>query len=386
MQQAEAAMISGVPTFNDPGDGVFEAGDTVEVTFTFSQPVRVDTTGGTPSVNVLLSGTSTRQATYLRGSGSGQLVFGYTLAAGDGTHSSLLVEPDSLALNGGAIRDAANNLDAAIEHEGGGVVFARQAPANAPAEGAPAVTGRAQVGETLTATTTGITDADGLDSVSYGYQWLAGDADIAGATASTYTVVAGNVGQAIKVRVTFTDDAGNEESLTSEATSAVTAASLTVESATVDGRDLILTFSETLDDEVTLPTSAVSVSVNDESRSVSAVSVSGSTVTLTLASAVESGDTLTVSYTRPDGPDFIRDVQGRIAESFSDLAVQNSTALAALTASVHNVPTSHDGSTRFEFELRFSPEPSISFRTLREHALDVAGGRAQEDAAYRCRQ
>ena len=70
-QQAEAVTITGVPAFNDPGDdGVFEAGDTVEVTFTFSQPVRVDTTGGAPSVAVLLGGTTERQAAYLRGSGS----------------------------------------------------------------------------------------------------------------------------------------------------------------------------------------------------------------------------------------------------------------------------------------------------------------------------
>ena len=120
--QAEATTILGVPVFNGAGDdGVFGAGETVEVTFIFSRPVQVDTTGGTPSVEVLLSGTDARQATYLRGSGSGRLVFGYTLANGDGEHGSLLVEPNTLALNGGAIRDAANNLNADIRHQGGDV-------------------------------------------------------------------------------------------------------------------------------------------------------------------------------------------------------------------------------------------------------------------------
>ena len=99
----------------------------MEVTLIFSQPVRVDATGGAPSLPVLLSGTAERQATYRRGSGSRQLVFGYTLTGDDGAHSSLLVEPNSLALNGGAIRDAANNLNAAIGHEGGGAIFVRQA-------------------------------------------------------------------------------------------------------------------------------------------------------------------------------------------------------------------------------------------------------------------
>ena len=107
--QAGAATIPGVPTFNDPGeDNVFGPGETVEVTFAFSQPVQVDTTGGTPSVEVLLSGTDAKQARYVRGSGTGQLVFGYTLSAGDGEHNSLLVDPNSLTLNGGpSTREAA---------------------------------------------------------------------------------------------------------------------------------------------------------------------------------------------------------------------------------------------------------------------------------------
>ena len=132
-QQVEAASITGVPTFNDPGeDNVFGPGEPVEVTLAFSQPVQVETTGGTPSMEILLSGTDAKQALYARGSGTGQLVFGYTLTAEDGEHNSLLVEPDSLALNGGSIRDVANNLDAAIGHQGGGTYFAPPPDETAP--------------------------------------------------------------------------------------------------------------------------------------------------------------------------------------------------------------------------------------------------------------
>ena len=95
---------------------------------------------------------------------------------------------------------------------------------NSPATGAPSISGTARVGETLTAETSGIDDADGLDNVSYSYQWLANGADIAGATSDTYTPVADDVGKAIKVRVTFRDDRNHQESLTSPATTAVTAA------------------------------------------------------------------------------------------------------------------------------------------------------------------
>ncbi len=95
--------------------------------------------------------------------------------------------------------------------------------ANSPATGAPAITGTAQVGETLTADKSGIADADGLTNATYSYQWLADDSDISGATNATYTLVAEDESKAIKVRVSFTDDAGNDEALTSAATAAVTA-------------------------------------------------------------------------------------------------------------------------------------------------------------------
>ena len=50
------------------------------------------------------------------------------------------------------------------------------------------------------------------------YRWLAGDAAISGATGSTYTLADGDVGKTITVRVSFTDDAGNAESVTSTST------------------------------------------------------------------------------------------------------------------------------------------------------------------------
>ena len=104
----------------------------------------------------------------------------------------------------------------------------RQQQENSPATGSPTISGTAQVGETLTASTTDISDTDGLTKVSYAYQWTANDgtsdSDIADATTSTYTLVPSDVGKTIKVKVTFTDDAGNGELLPSAATAAVAAA------------------------------------------------------------------------------------------------------------------------------------------------------------------
>ena len=95
------------------------------------------------------------------------------------------------------------------------------------ATGSPVISGTVRVGETLTVDTSNISDADGLANPAFSYQWIANngsvDTDIAGATGNAYTVAASDAGKTIKVRVAFTDDAGNGESLTSTATAAVAA-------------------------------------------------------------------------------------------------------------------------------------------------------------------
>ena len=73
-----------------------------------------------------------------------------------------------------------------------------------------------QVGETLTANTSGIADEDGLTSVVFNYEWLANDAVIAGANDSSYVISDSDRESALRVRVSFTDDNGFDESLTSK--------------------------------------------------------------------------------------------------------------------------------------------------------------------------
>ena len=96
---------------------------------------------------------------------------------------------------------------------------------NNRATGAPSISGALQQDEELTADTAGIADADGLSAFSY--QWLAGGTAISGATSSTYTLTASEVGDAISLRVTFTDDEGYSESLTSAETHDVVASGAT---------------------------------------------------------------------------------------------------------------------------------------------------------------
>ena len=103
-----------------------------------------------------------------------------------------------------------------------------QPSGNSAATGRPSIGGTPQVGEVLTADISGIGDDDGLTNVSYSYQWVVTDGgayiDISGATRATYTLVAADRGLYIQVRVSFKDDAGNRETLTSALTEVVAAA------------------------------------------------------------------------------------------------------------------------------------------------------------------
>ena len=362
----------------------------------------------------------------------------------------------------------------------GGVSEQNTEPENNAPTGLPTISGTVQVDETLTADISGIADEDGLTDVSYSYQWMADDTNIQGATNSTYTLADSYVGKAIKVKVSFTDDANNAESLTSAATATVaagvpgapgsfsvsvndtgkldvswsapgsnggsavtgyrvqwkeaadrwespadvsettvtgsghTVSGLTdgveytfrlyavntagdspasgeergtprettapaVSSATVDGATLAITFSEVLSESPVPVTTTFTVNVGQNERAVDAVAISGSTVTLTLASAVTSGDQVTVSYTAPSTPSAARlkDLSENSAASFTAQAVTNNTAaaLTPLTASSHSEPASHDGQAAFTFELRFSENlEEFSYRTLRDHAFTVTGG------------
>ena len=90
----------------------------------------------------------------------------------------------------------------------------------------PVISGTAQAGQTLTASTG---TWSGTTPISYAYQWRRCDsagancADVAGATASGYSVVSADVGSTLRVAVTGSNSAGSSTA-TSTATGVVTAA------------------------------------------------------------------------------------------------------------------------------------------------------------------
>lgn len=98
---------------------------------------------------------------------------------------------------------------------GAGVVAGIGYPINTVA---PAITGTARVGQTLTSTT-----GTWGGTPTYKRQWYAGGVAISGATSATYIPVTGDIGKTITVVVTATNVQGST-SKTSAATAAVIAA------------------------------------------------------------------------------------------------------------------------------------------------------------------
>ena len=92
-------------------------------------------------------------------------------------------------------------------------------PVNDAPVGVPTITGIATQNQTLTASTSGISDADGLGLFSY--QWNADGLAITGATGISLVLSQAEVGALITVTVSYTDGGGTAESVTSASTSPV---------------------------------------------------------------------------------------------------------------------------------------------------------------------
>ena len=100
-----------------------------------------------------------------------------------------------------------------------------------------------------------------------------------------------------------------------------------LQSATVDGSSLTLSYDEELDNGSLLSSGLFAVNVNQASRPVMGVAVGQSNVILFLSPAVVAGDAVTVDYTVPTDEEAgrVRDTSGNAAESFSGQAVTNDT-------------------------------------------------------------
>ena len=90
------------------------AGDNVSVTATFSEAVIVDNSSGNPTLTLVV-GSDNRTATYTSGDNSTELVFRYTIQAGDNDSNGISIRANALDDNSSTIRDPALN-DAILTH------------------------------------------------------------------------------------------------------------------------------------------------------------------------------------------------------------------------------------------------------------------------------
>ena len=240
---------------------------------------------------------------------------------------------------------------------------------NRQATGLPTISGTPQVEQMLTADTSSIDDADGLTNATFEYQWIAGGSDIGGATGSTYTLTASEQGQTIQVRVTFTDDADNEETLTSEATEAVAAKSNTAPTGlpTITGTPQV-------EQTLTADTSAIADEDGLDGVSyeyqwiVGSTDIVGATDSSYALAASELGKTIQVRVTFTDDADNQETLTSEATEAVAAAPVP-------LTVSVTvSAPATHDGSSEFTFDIEFSEEFGLSYVTLKNHAFNVTGG------------
>ncbi|CAI8893376.1 serralysin [Pseudomonas jessenii] len=108
---------------------------------------------------------------------------------------------------------------------------------NAPTAG-PTILGFAFPDQVLTADTSSIIDVDGLSNAQFTFQWQETNGvtfvDIVGATASTFTLGLAQVGDQVRVVVSYVDDFGVAESIASDATAPVAAGEVFVGTAGVD--------------------------------------------------------------------------------------------------------------------------------------------------------
>ena len=62
----------------------------------------------------------------------------------------------------------------------------------------------------------------------------------------------------------------------------------------------------------------------------------------------------------------------------SVIVLDNDRAPLPLTAEFRDAPAAHGGVDSFTFRIAFSEAVSVSYRTLRDHALEMSGGRVRE--------
>ena len=275
------------------------------------------------------------------------------------------------------------------------------------AMGKPKITGAAEVGETLTVNTSGLTDQHGNTKAengdagfAYTYQWYRIDAGtetpIAGANGrgSTYTLAQADEGKKFTVEVSFTDDAGNSEGplKSNEYPPDAENGELRLNDGPTDAEGRLEVFHNgewgtVCDDRL------------DNRRNIAPLKAC-QFMGYATGQLIPRG---TVSRAPDSQPIWLDDVRcfagsnhwtGAPAEKLhhcyhagwgnnncshdenvhlSCTGVSGQTEATPLTATLEDLPTNHDGSSAFSFQIAFSADVDVTPENMRDHALTVSG-------------
>ncbi|SFE51205.1 MBG domain-containing protein [Sunxiuqinia elliptica] len=309
------------PTVNSvsvPANATYVAGQNLNFTVNFDESVTVNTTGGIPQI-ALTIGATTREATYISGSGTSALLFRYTVQSDDLDTDGIAV--GSLAANGSTLKDAASN-DANLTLNSVGSTTAVLIDAVAPAVSSVSVPANATYSagqdldftvnfdENVTVNTTGGTpqialtigsttrqaiyqSGSGSSALVFSYTVQAGELDTDGVTVGTLSANGG----------TIKDAASNDANLTLNSVGSTTAVLVDALAPTVTSVDVPadktyssgenLDFTVNFNENVTVTTASgtpqIAVTIGSTTRQAAYLNGSG-TNALLFRYTVESGD------------------------------------------------------------------------------------------------
>ncbi len=115
--QMNLVTVDGVlPTIGlitPPNNDTYHLGELLTFTFNWSEPITVNTSGGTPTLNIILSGSAMVKIASYNSlmSTPTKMVFSYTVASGDLDADGIQIDPQ-IYLNGAVITDSPGNLAA----------------------------------------------------------------------------------------------------------------------------------------------------------------------------------------------------------------------------------------------------------------------------------
>ncbi|MDP5152086.1 hypothetical protein, partial [Rheinheimera baltica] len=307
-----------VASVSVPANATYITGQNLDFTINFNENITVNTGGGTPQLAITV-GATTRQATYLSGSGTSAILFRYTVQAGDSDTDGISI--GTLAANGGTLRDAVNN-DATLTLNSVGVTTSVLVDASAPAVASVSVPANAtyvsgqnlnftvnfnenitvntgggtpQLAITVGATTRQATYISGSGTLAllFRYTVQAGDSDTDGISIGTLAANGGTLRDAVNNDATLTlNSVGVTTSVLVDASApAVASVSVPANATYVSGQNLDFTinFSENITVNTGGGTPQLAITVGATTRQATYISGSG-TSALLFRYTVQTGD------------------------------------------------------------------------------------------------